>query len=130
MRKKIFYPDGDLLLRGVAAAPAGRPGQELPIDWGTSLMDPAATVAAEVRTRGLVRRESVMSFEAAQRPCHGDVVCLYTSITRIGRTSIAVGVAVYALRRFLEERVRLATADYVLVALDDLGLPRVLSTAA
>jgi acyl-CoA thioesterase YciA len=54
------------------------------------------------------------------------VVCVYTEITKIGRTSIAVAVEAYVLRRNQGERVRVTAAEFVLVAVDEHGSPRVL----
>ena len=56
----------------------------------------------------------------------GDVVCVYTEITKIGRTSMTVGVEAYVLRRNQGERVRVTAAEFVLVAVDDHGKPRAL----
>jgi acyl-CoA thioesterase YciA len=92
-------------------------------------MDTAARIAAGARARGPVRTVSVLNLDYVQPPQHDDVVCIYTSITRMGRTSITVGVTAEALRCFQAHRVRLMTADYVTVALDDSGLPRMLSAS-
>ena len=56
----------------------------------------------------------------------GDVVCVYTEITKTGRTSITVGVETYVLRRNQGQRVQVTAAEFVLVAVDDHGTPRVL----
>jgi acyl-CoA thioesterase YciA len=57
----------------------------------------------------------------------GDVVCVYTAINRVGRTSIALGVETWVLRRGQGERVRVTAAEFVLVAVDDAGQPRELT---
>jgi acyl-CoA thioesterase YciA len=54
----------------------------------------------------------------------GDVVCVYTGINRLGRTSITLGVEAWVLRRGQGERVRVTAAEFVLVAVDDNGRPR------
>ncbi len=56
----------------------------------------------------------------------GDVVCVYTEITKTGRTSMTVAVEAYVLRRNQGERVRVTAAEFVLVAVDDHGKPRML----
>jgi len=64
------------------------------------------------------------------RPVHvGDVVCVYTEINRLGRTSITLGVETWVLRRGQGERVRVTAAEFVLVAVDDSGRPRELSAS-
>jgi acyl-CoA thioesterase YciA len=59
-----------------------------------------------------------------------DVVCIYTKIMKVGRTSITVAVEVYALRHDLRDRIWVTAAEFVAVAVDDDGLPRALSVAA
>jgi acyl-CoA thioesterase YciA len=59
----------------------------------------------------------------------GDVVCVYTEITKTGRTSMTIAVEAYVLRRNQGERVRVTAAEFVLVAVDDHGVPRVLPPA-
>jgi acyl-CoA thioesterase YciA len=54
----------------------------------------------------------------------GDVVCVHTMITRIGRSSITLGVETWVLRRGQGERMRVTAAEFVLVAVDDAGRPR------
>ena len=54
----------------------------------------------------------------------GDVVCVYTVITRTGRSSITLGVEAWVLRRGQGERMRVTAAEFVLVAVDDAGRPR------
>jgi acyl-CoA hydrolase len=53
----------------------------------------------------------------------GDVVCVYTAITRTGRSSITLGVEAWVLRRGQGERVRVTAAEFVLVAVDEAGRP-------
>jgi acyl-CoA thioesterase YciA len=54
----------------------------------------------------------------------GDVVCVYADISKTGRTSMTVGVEAYVLRRNQGERVRVTAGEFVLVAVDDHGVPR------
>ena len=54
----------------------------------------------------------------------GDVVCVYTAVNRIGRSSITLGVETWVLRRGQGERVRVTAAEFVLVAVDEDGQPR------
>jgi acyl-CoA thioesterase YciA len=94
--------------------------------WIMSLMDLAAGVAAGTRAKGRVATAAVSNLSFLQPVKVGDVVCVYTDITRTGRTSITVGVESYVLRRNQGERVRVTAAEFVLVAVDDHGVPRTL----
>jgi acyl-CoA thioesterase YciA len=128
-RKKILDLDGELSLRVVAEDGCIPMGYKIGREWVMGLMDAAVRVVAGARSRGSVRIAAVMNIDFERIPQKGDVICVYTNITRMGRTSITVSVVAYALRCFLEQRVRLTTADYVVVALDDRDLPRMLPMA-
>jgi acyl-CoA thioesterase YciA len=99
-------------------------------DWTISLMDLAAGVVAGARAKGRVATAKISNLNLLQPVKLGDVVCVYTQITKTGRTSITVGVEAYALRRHLEERIRVTAAEFVVVAVDDDGMPRALPVAA
>jgi acyl-CoA thioesterase YciA len=91
-----------------------------------SLMDLAAGVAAGARAKGRVATAAVSNLSFLQPVKVGDVVCVYTDISRTGRTSITVAVEAHVLRRNQGERVRVTAAEFVLVAVDDHGTPRTL----
>lgn len=53
----------------------------------------------------------------------GDVLCVYTEITRVGRSSITLRVEAWA-QRYLTRRLELVThGEFVMVALDAEGKP-------
>ena len=54
----------------------------------------------------------------------GDVVCVYTKVIRVGRTSISLAVEAWALPRGLGDRHRVTAAEFVMVAVDEHGKPR------
>jgi acyl-CoA thioesterase YciA len=54
----------------------------------------------------------------------GDVVCCYTDPVREGRTSLTLLVEVWVLRQGKGERVKVTSAEFTFVALDDQGRPR------
>jgi acyl-CoA thioesterase YciA len=130
MRNKNLYPRGELSLRMVATQTDGSAAGDIFREWMMHLMDLAAGVAASARSKGRVATAAVSKLNFVQPVKAGDVVCVYTDITKTGRTSITVGVEAYVLRRYLEERVRVTAAEFVVVAVDDEGLPRVLPVAA
>src|SRR5271165_1777200 len=99
-------PRGELSLRTVAMPADTNPAGDIFGGWIMSLMDLAAGVAAASRAKGRVVTAAVSNL-AFLRPVHvGDVVCVYTEVTRIGRTSITLGVETWVLRRGQGERVR------------------------
>jgi acyl-CoA thioesterase YciA len=119
-------PRGELSLRTVAMPADTNPNGDIFGGWMMSLMDLAAGVAAGTRAKGRVATAAVSNLSFLQPVKVGDVVCVYTEITKTGRTSITVGVEAYVLRRNQGERVRVTAAEFVLVAVDDHGKPRVL----
>ena len=119
-------PRGELSLRTVAMPADTNPNGDIFGGWIMSLMDLAAGVAAGTRARGRVATAAVSNLSFLQPVKVGDVVCVYTEITKTGRTSMTVGVEAYVLRRNQGERVRVTAAEFVLVAVDDHGKPRAL----
>jgi acyl-CoA thioesterase YciA len=119
-------PRGELSLRTVAMPADTNPNGDIFGGWIMSLMDLAAGVAAGTRAKGRVATAAVSNLSFLQPVKVGDVVCVYTEITKTGRTSMTIGVEAHVLRRNQGERVRVTAAEFVLVAVDDHGKPRVL----
>jgi acyl-CoA thioesterase YciA len=117
-------PRGELSLRTVAMPADTNPAGDIFGGWIMSLMDLAAGIAAGTRAKGRVATAAVSNLSFLQPVKVGDVVCVYTDITKTGRTSIIVSVEAYVLRRNQGERVRVTAAEFVLVAVDDHGTPR------
>jgi acyl-CoA thioesterase YciA len=120
------HPRGELSLRTVAMPADTNPAGDIFGGWIMSLMDLAAGVAAGTRAHGRVATAAVSNLNFLQPVKVGDVVCVYTEIVKTGRTSVTVGVEAHVLRRNQGERVRVTAAEFVLVAVDDHGIPRVL----
>jgi acyl-CoA thioesterase YciA len=122
-------PRGELSLRTVAMPADTNPAGDIFGGWIMSLMDLAAGVSAGSRAQGRVATAAVSDLSFLQPVKVGDVVCVYTEILKTGRTSVTVGVEAYVLRRNQGERVRVTAGEFVLVAVDDDGVPRALPAA-
>ena len=120
----VGQPTGELALRTVAMPADTNPVGDIFGGWIMSLMDLAAGVSAGTRARGRVATAAVSNLTFLQPVKVGDVVCVYTDITRIGRSSITLGAEAWVLRRGQGERVRVTAAEFVLVAVDEAGRPR------
>ena len=129
MQNTGIQPRGELSLRTVAMPADTNPAGDIFGGWIMSLMDLAAGIAAGTRAKGRVATAAVSNLSFLQPVKVGDVVCVYTEITKTGRTSITVGVEAFVLRRNLGERVRVTAAEFVLVAVDEHGTPRALPLA-
>jgi acyl-CoA thioesterase YciA len=131
MQNTGVQPRGEMSLRTVAMPADTNPAGDIFGGWIMSLMDLAAGIAAGTRAKGRVATAAVSNLSFLQPVKVGDVVCVYTDITKTGRTSITVGVEAYALRRNLGSTyVRVTAAEFVMVAVDEEGLPRALAVAA
>ncbi len=53
----------------------------------------------------------------------GDTLCVYTDITRVGRTSITLRVEAWAKRYLSDKRDLVTHAEFIMVALDADGKP-------
>jgi acyl-CoA thioesterase YciA len=126
MPNSSIQPRGELSLRTVAMPADTNPAGDIFGGWLMSLMDLAAGVSAGTRAKGRVATAAVSNLTFLQPVKVGDVVCVYTDITKTGRTSVTVGVEAHVLRRNLGERVKVTAAEFVLVAVDDHGVPRAL----
>jgi acyl-CoA thioesterase YciA len=126
MQNSSVQPRGELSLRTVAMPADTNPNGDIFGGWIMSLMDLAAGIAAGTRAQGRVATAAVSNLSFLQPVKVGDVVCVYTEILKTGRTSITVGVEAYVLRRNLGERVRVTASEFVLVAVDEHGVPRAL----
>ncbi|MDD9717556.1 acyl-CoA thioesterase [Dinoroseobacter sp. PD6] len=96
--------------------------------WLMSQMDLAAGNMAGRVSQG---RGATVAVEAMQfsRPVNvGDEVTIYASLVRMGRTSMRIHVDVWARPRFSNASVKVTSADFVFVALDEDGKPRDIPT--
>jgi acyl-CoA thioesterase YciA len=119
-------PRGELSLRTVAMPADTNPAGDIFGGWIMSLMDLAAGVAAGTRAHGRVATAAVSNLSFLQPVKVGDVVCVYTEIVRTGRSSVTLAVETWVLRRGQGDRTRVTAAEFVLVAVDDMGKPRAL----
>lgn len=93
--------------------------------WIMAQVDIAGGVAAMRRARGRVVTVSVDSFIFRQPVSVGDVLSLYADVVRIGRTSIAIRVEVFAERNFADHHiVKVTEAQLTFVAIDADGKKR------
>ena len=60
----------------------------------------------------------------------GDVICCYTAPSRMGRTSLTLRVEVWVLRQRQGDLIKVTSAEFTFVALDDDGKPRLLPPQA
>jgi acyl-CoA thioesterase YciA len=130
MRSGTPKPHGMLSLKTIAMHADANHAGEVFGGWIMYLMDRAVGIAVAPRAKGHIATASVSNLHFQQPVKAGDVVCVYTDITKTGQTSIAVDVEVFAQRQSEEVLVRVTGGQFVVVAVDDHRMPRVLPAAA
>ena len=117
-------PRGELSLRTLAMPAFVNVSGDIFGGWVLSQMDIAAGIVASARANGRVATVAVDAMTFI-RPVHvGDVVCIYTDITKVGRTSMAVKLETWALRNRIGQREKVTEGVFTFVAIDEHGRPR------
>ncbi len=124
MPEETPQPRGELSLRTVAMPADTNPAGDIFGGWIMSLMDLAAGIMAASHAKGRCATAAVSNLSFLRPVKVGDIVCVYTQIDRVGRTSITIGVETWILRMGQPDRVRVTAAEFVMVAVDDQGRPR------
>ena len=117
-------PKGELTVRIVAMPSDTNPSGDIFGGWIMGLMDVSAGVAARDRARGRVVTASVSSLSFLQPVKVGDVVCCYTEVVSVGRTSLTLDVEAWVVRDRRANRLKVTEAKFVMVAVDSEGRPR------
>jgi acyl-CoA thioesterase YciA len=117
----MTLPDKDPVLRVVPMPGDTNQHGDIFGGWIMSQVDIAGGVVAARLARGRVATVAVNSFTFKQPVLVGDLVTFYAQVSRIGRTSIAVDVEVYAQRDpedTVTVKVTEASLTYVAVGAD------------
>jgi acyl-CoA thioesterase YciA len=117
-------PKGDLTTRTLAMPADANPSGDIFGGWVLSQMDIAAGICAGQRAEGRVATVAIDAMTFLRPVRVGDVLCVYTSIEREGRTSIRIHLEAWALRNRLGERVKVTDGTFTFVAIDSYGRPR------
>jgi acyl-CoA thioesterase YciA len=117
-------PLGALTIRTLAMPADTNPAGDIFGGWVISQMDIAGGIAAYERARGRVVTVAVegMTFIAPVKV--GDILCVYTTVQRVGTTSINVAVEAWARRNRIDDRVKVTEGHFVYVALGEDGKKR------
>ena len=117
-------PLGTLTIRTLAMPADTNPSGDIFGGWVMSQMDIAGAIAAVEVAKGRVVTVAVeaMSFIAPVKV--GDILCVYSSIERVGTTSISVGIEAWARRNRNADRVKVTDGRFIYVALDETGNKR------
>jgi acyl-CoA thioesterase YciA len=93
--------------------------------WVMAQVDLAGSVIPARYTGGRMATVAVNQFIFKQPVRVGDILSFFSTLSRIGRTSVTVKVEVYAERfRLQGEYIKVTEASLTYVAIDDQGQPR------
>ena len=117
-------PRGELTIRTVAMPADTNANGDIFGGWVMSRMDQAGGSAGVERAQGRVATVAVDAMTFI-RPVHvGDVLCVYTEVEHVGRTSMKIHIEAWARRFQKNFREKVTMATFTFVAIDDEGRPR------
>ena len=120
----VLEPDGALTVRTLAMPADTNPAGDIFGGWVMSQMDIAGAIAAVERAKGRVVTVAVEAMTFISPVKVGDILCVYTTIERVGTTSITVAVEAWVRRNRLDDRQKVTDGHFVYVALGDDGRKR------
>ena len=116
-------PTGELTLRTLAMPADANAAGDIFGGWVMAQMDLACGIRAAERARGRVVTAAVQEMAFAMPVKIGDTLCVYTEISRVGRTSMTLKVETWAQRYLTHVMEKVTEATFVMVALDAEGKP-------
>ncbi len=117
-------PRGDLTVRTMAMPADTNANGDIFGGWVMSQMDQAGGIAGVERAQGRVVTVAVDAMHFIRPVRVGDVLCVYTEVGRVGRTSMTIQVEAWARRFQTRGREKVTSATFTFVAIDDEGRPR------
>jgi acyl-CoA thioesterase YciA len=117
-------PRGDLTVRLIAMPGDTNANGDIFGGWVLSQMDQAGGIAAAERARGRVVTIAVDAMTFIRPVKVGDVLCVYTAVDHVGRTSLKIHVEAWARRFHTHDREKVTDATFTFIAIGDDGRPR------
>lgn len=116
-------PRGTLTTRTMTMPADTNPSGDIFGGWVLSQMDIAGAICAGQRAQTRVVTVALESMSFIRPVKVGDILCVYTDIMTVGRTSVTVHVEAWVRRDRLSDRERVTAGVFKFVALDDSGTP-------
>ncbi|OKL42448.1 acyl-CoA thioesterase [Pseudovibrio exalbescens] len=114
-------PLGELTTRTMAMPADTNAAGDIFGGWVVSQMDIAGGICAGQFAQQRVVTVAIDSMTFIRPVKVGDVLCVYTKVTKVGRSSMDVHIEAWALRHRFGYRERVTSAKFVFVAVDDDG---------
>ena len=119
-----YGPRGELTVRLIAMPGDTNANGDIFGGWVLSQMDQAGGIAGVERAKGRVVTIAVDAMTFIRPVRVGDVLCVYTEVERVGRTSMRMHIEAWAQRFQTHIREKVTDAYFTFVAVDDEGRPR------
>jgi len=123
MSNSLDEPQGKLTTRTIAMPKDTNPSGDIFGGWVLSQMDIAGAICAGQRAQNRVVTVCLNSMSFIRPVKVGDILCVYTQCSAVGRTSITVGVEAWVRRDRIGEREKVTSGEFKFVALDEGGGP-------
>ncbi|MCK5933709.1 (3S)-malyl-CoA thioesterase [Fulvimarina manganoxydans] len=123
MDKSDELPKGELTVRIPAMPGDANANGDIFGGWVVAHMDMAAGIRAAERARGRVATVAINTLTFKKPVKIGDTLCVYTSIEKVGRTSITLAIEAWTQRRTSRRESKVTEGIFVMVAIDEDGRP-------
>jgi acyl-CoA thioesterase YciA len=117
-------PRGELTVRLIAMPRDTNANGDIFGGWVLSQMDQAGGIAAVEKAQGRVVTIAIDAMTFIRPVKVGDVLCVYTAVDHVGRTSMKVHIEAWARRFRTQHREKVTDATFTFVAVDESGRPR------
>ena len=122
-------PRGELTVRLIAMPRDTNANGDIFGGWVLSQMDQAGGIAATERAKGRVVTIAIDAMTFIRPVKVGDVLCIYTALDYVGRTSLKIHIEAWAQRFRTHNREKVTDATFTFVAVGDDGRPRPVADA-
>ena len=116
-------PEGRLLIRTLAMPADTNPRGDIFGGWIVSQMDLAGLGLAQETADARATTVSIERMSFLQPVRVGDFICCYGKLLEIGRTSMRIGIEVYAIGHRETDRRQVTKGIFTYVAIDEKGSP-------
>ena len=123
-------PQGELTVRLVAMPADTNANGDIFGGWVMAQMDLAGGIKGVERAQGRVVTVAVEAMTFIRPVKVGDVLCVYTDVERVGRTSMRIHIEAWARRFTTSQREKVTDATFTFVAIDEAGRPRAVPALA
>jgi acyl-CoA thioesterase YciA len=117
-------PTGELTVRLIAMPADTNANGDIFGGGVLSQMDQAGGIAAVERAQGRVVTIAVEAMTFIRPVKVGDVLCVYTNVDHVGRSSMKIHIEAWARRFRTHRREKVTDAVFTFVAVDENGRPR------